>query len=86
MFYPRQAVKVLSVSADGLTTTYIKNNKQYTVTKGDPAGFYPGGSRAAAYKGGIDRRHTRETVEMVHEERQRTGRMFRHVKPGPQSW
>ena len=85
MFRDRQGVTVVSVSADGLTTTYRKNNKLYHVTRGDSPGYYPAGSRAASYKGGTDCRHSRLATEMVRERRS-AGKMNRHVKPGPQSW
>ena len=47
-------------------------------------GFYPPGGRAAMYRGKVDPRETREFAEAVRERRQRTGVMYRAVKPGPQ--
>lgn len=85
MFEARKGMTVVSVSADGLTTAYRKNNKLYHVARGASPGYYPAGSRTASYEGGTDRRHSRLAIEMVRERRS-TGKMNRHVKPGPQSW
>lgn len=48
-------------------------------------GFYPPGGRRAMYHDKKDPRTTREFAEHVRERRQRTGTVFRAVKPGPQS-
>jgi hypothetical protein len=77
--------KLIRVEPDG-TKVYHKNNKEYRVTEATgPAGFYPPGGRAEMYRGRKDPRTTREFAEGVRERRQRTGVMYRAVKPGPQS-
>ena len=80
--------KLIRVEPDG-TKVYRRNNKEYRVGGGPPheldRGFYPPGGRRAMYRDKKDPRETREFAEAVRERRQRTGVMFRAVKPGPQS-
>mgnify|MGYP001221640454 CR=1 FL=1 len=77
--------KLIRVEPDG-TRVYHKNHKEYRVTQATgPTGFYPPGGRRAMYRDKVDPRTTREFTEAVQERRQRTGIMFRAVKPGPQS-
>ena len=74
--------KLLRVEPDG-THVYLKNNKVLRVAQStQPAGFYPGGSRAAAYAGKKDPRNDPMFPETV---RERRAQGFKAgVKPGPQ--
>jgi ribosomal protein L24E len=80
------AKTLLRVEADG-TRVFMKNNKLIRVapTEVGRSGFYsPFASRADMYRGRRDPRTTEWFAEAVRERRQRTGTMFRAVKPGRQ--
>jgi hypothetical protein len=76
---------LLRIEPDG-TKVYRKNHKILRVAPSTepprPAGFYPGGSREAFYKGHKDPRKDPMFPEMV---RERRAQGFKAgVKPGPQ--
>lgn len=76
--------RLLRTEPDG-TKVIWKNHKVYRIAPATtPAGFYPGGSRKAAYEGHKDHRNTRWFAEAVRERRQQGFKAG--VKPGPQSW